>query len=141
MPEAVQFALPAVLVVLLLLWFVLRRSAGRPRDLVAPDPATGGGQGEVLRLARAGRTVEAVKLLSQQTGLPLLEAKQAVDALRAGGPLPARPGGLSGPVGDDEVRAEAARLVRAGKKIHAVKLVREHTNWSLAEAKRYVDRL
>ncbi|MGC4890833.1 50S ribosomal protein L7/L12 [Micromonospora sp. DT227] len=139
MPEAVQFALPAVLVVLLLLWFVLRRSAGRPRDLVAPDPVAGGGQGEVLRLARAGHTVEAVRLLRQQTGLPLLEAKQAVDALRAGGPLPAPPGGPVDPGGG--VRAEATRLVHAGKKIHAVKLVREHTNWSLAEAKRYVDRL
>ncbi|SCG63432.1 50S ribosomal protein L7/L12 [Micromonospora humi] len=141
MPEAVQFALLVVLVVLLLLVFVLRRAGGRPRDLVAPDPATGGGQGEVLRLARAGRTVEAVKLLREQTGLPLLEAKQAVDALRAGGTLPARSGDLAAPGVDDGVRAEATRLVRAGKKIHAVKLVREHTRWSLADAKRYVDRL
>ncbi|WP_343442937.1 50S ribosomal protein L7/L12 [Micromonospora schwarzwaldensis] len=139
MPAAVQFALLAVLVVLLVLVFALRRAAGRPRDLVAPGPAAAGGQGEVLRLVREGRTVEAVKLLRQQTGLPLLEAKQAVDALRAGGTLPARPGGPVDP--DGGVRAEATRLVRAGKKIHAVKLVREHTNWSLAEAKRYVDRL
>ncbi|MFI2711741.1 50S ribosomal protein L7/L12 [Micromonospora sp. NPDC018662] len=138
MPEAVQFALLAVLVVLLLLWLVLRRAAGRPRDLVAPDPAAGGGQGEVLRLAREGRTVEAVKLLRQQTGLPLLEAKQAVDALRAGGTLPARNAGVEV---DPGLRAEATRLARAGKKIHAIKLVREHTNWSLAEAKRYVERL
>ncbi|MCZ7439184.1 50S ribosomal protein L7/L12 [Micromonospora sp. WMMC241] len=139
MPEAVQFALLAVLVVLLLLAFVFRRATGRPRDLVTPDPASGGGQAEVLRLAREGRTVEAVKLLRQQTGLPLLEAKQTVDVLRAGGTLPARPAGPVDP--DGEVRAEATRLVRAGKKIHAVKLVREHTSWSLAEAKRYVDRL
>ena len=138
MAEGVQFALLVGLAVLLLV-FVLRRAAGRPRDLVAPDPATGGGQAEVLRLAREGRTVEAVKLLRQQTGLPLLEAKQAVDALRAGGTLPVAPAGPADP--DGEVRAEATRLVRAGKKIHAVKLVREHTSWSLAEAKRYVDRL
>ncbi|WFE38950.1 50S ribosomal protein L7/L12 [Micromonospora sp. WMMD998] len=138
MSEGVQFALLAGLAALLLV-LVFRRAAGRPRDLVAPDPATGGGQAEVLRLARAGRTVEAVKLLRQQTGLPLLEAKQAVDALRAGGTLPAAPAGPADP--DGEVRAAATRLVRAGKKIHAVKLVREHTSWSLAEAKRYVDRL
>ncbi|MFG1672693.1 50S ribosomal protein L7/L12 [Micromonospora sp. NPDC049282] len=139
MPEGPQFVLLAVIAMLLLLLFVFRRPSDRPRDLVAPDPTTGGGQAEVLRLARAGRTVEAVKLLRRQTGLPLLEAKQAVDALWTGGPPPAR---LAGPVDPDgEVRDEATRLVRAGKKIHAVKLVREHTSWSLAEAKRYVDRL
>ncbi|MDG4802338.1 50S ribosomal protein L7/L12 [Micromonospora sp. WMMD980] len=139
MPEGPQFVLLAVIAMLLLLLFVFRRPAGRPRDLLAPDPATGGGQGEVLRLAREGRTVEAVKLLREQTGLPLLEAKQAVDALRAGGVPPARPAGPADL--DDAVRAEATRLTHRGKKIHAVKLVREHTGWSLAEAKRYVDRL
>lgn len=36
---------------------------------------------------------------------------------------------------------EASRLVAAGKPIHAVKLVRERTGWSLSTAKAFVDRL
>ncbi|MFI7155184.1 50S ribosomal protein L7/L12 [Micromonospora chalcea] len=138
MSPAVQIALAvALVVVVFLLLLVLRRD--RPRDLVAPDrPA--GGQAEVLRLIHAGRRVEAVKLLREQTGLSLLEAKQAVDALAAGGswsPGPPAPGkGV-----DDAVRAEAARLLHRGEKIQAIKVVREHTHMSLADAKRYVEGL
>ncbi|RLQ03109.1 50S ribosomal protein L7/L12 [Micromonospora sp. BL1] len=141
MSPAVQIALAVALVVvvfLLLLLLALRR--GRPRDLVAPDRPAGDGQAEVLRLARAGRTVEAVKVLREQTGLSLLDAKRAVDVLVSGGtwsPGPPAPGkGV-----DDAVRAEAARLLYRGKKIQAIKVVREHTHMSLADAKRYVEGL
>ncbi|MET7469424.1 50S ribosomal protein L7/L12 [Micromonospora sp. NPDC005686] len=139
MSPAVQVALAvALVVVVFLLLLVLRRD--RPRDLVAPDRPAGGGQAEVLRLIHAGRKVEAVKLLREQTGLSLLEAKQAVDALSSGGTWsPGAP--APGTVVDDAVRAEAARLLHRGKKIQAVKVVREHTHMSLAEAKRYVESL
>ncbi|MFG3681593.1 50S ribosomal protein L7/L12 [Micromonospora chalcea] len=139
MSPAVQVALAvALVVVVFLLLLVLRRD--RPRDLVAPDRPAGDGQAEVLRLARAGRTVEAVKVLREQTGLSLLDAKRAVDVLAAGGTWsPGAPG--PGTVVDDAVRAEAARLLRRGKKIQAVKVVREHTHMSLADAKRYVEGL
>ncbi|WP_431942110.1 50S ribosomal protein L7/L12 [Micromonospora marina] len=139
MSPAVQIALAVTLVVVvLLLLLVLRRD--RPRDLVGPDHPAGDGQAEVLRLARAGRTVEAVKVLRRQTGLSLLDAKRAVDALVAGGswspgaPVPGR--GV-----DDAVRAEAARLLHRGRKIQAIKVVRERTQMSLADAKRYVEGL
>ena len=36
---------------------------------------------------------------------------------------------------------EARRLHQAGEKIPAIKVVREATNWGLAEAKNYVERL
>jgi len=36
---------------------------------------------------------------------------------------------------------EARRLHQAGEKIQAIKVVREATNWGLAEAKNYVERL
>ena len=139
MSPAVQIALAvALVVVVFLLLLVLRRD--RPRDLVAPDRPAGGGQAEVLRLIHAGRRVEAVKVLREQTGLSLLEAKQAVDALAVGGswsPGPPAPGkGV-----DDAVRAEAARLLHRGEKIQAIKVVREHTHMSLADAKRYVEGL
>ncbi|MEU8068447.1 50S ribosomal protein L7/L12 [Micromonospora sp. NPDC048169] len=138
MSPAVQVALAvALVVVVLLLLLVLRRD--RPRDLVAADrPA--GGQAEVLRLIHAGRQVEAVKVMREQTGLSLLDAKRAVDALAAGGTWP--PGAPAPGKGVDEaVRAEAARLLHRGKKIQAIKVVREHTHMSLADAKRYVESL
>ncbi|MFC0096155.1 50S ribosomal protein L7/L12 [Micromonospora marina] len=138
MSPAVQIALAVTLVVVLLLLLVLRRD--RPRDLVVPDRPAGDGQVEVLRLARAGRTVEAVRVLRRQTGLPLLDAKRAVDALVAGGSW--SPGGpVPGRGVDDAVRAEAARLLHRGRKIQAIKVVREHTHMSLADAKRYVEGL
>ncbi|MGC4895737.1 50S ribosomal protein L7/L12 [Micromonospora sp. DT31] len=141
MSPAVQIALAvALVVVLVLLLLVLRRD--RPQDLVAPDRPAGDGQAEVLRLARAGRTVEAIKVLREQTGLSLLDAKRVIDLLAAGGtwsPGVPAPGTITGV--DDAVRAEAARLLHRGRKIEAVKVVREHTHWSLADAKRYVDRL
>ncbi|MFI7248478.1 50S ribosomal protein L7/L12 [Micromonospora chalcea] len=139
MSPAVQIALAvALVVVVFLLLLVLRRD--RPRDLVAPDRPAGDGQAEVLRLARAGRTVEAVKVLREQTGLSLLDAKRAVDALAAGGSW--SPGAPAPGKGVDEaVRAEAARLLHRGKKIQAIKVVREHTQMSLADAKRYVEGL
>ncbi|MBC9006232.1 50S ribosomal protein L7/L12 [Micromonospora aurantiaca] len=139
MSPAVQIALAvALVVVVLLLLLVLRRD--RPRDLVAPDRPAGDGQAEVLRLASAGRTVEAVKVLREQTGLSLLDAKRAVDALAAGGSWPPGPPAPGKGV-DEAVRAEAARLLYRGKKIQAIKVVREHTHMSLADAKRYVEGL
>lgn len=138
MSEAVPVALVAALVVVVLVLLVLRR--GRPRDLVAPDRPAADGQAEVLRLARAGRTVEAVKVLRAQTALSLLDAKRVVDLLAAGGTWsPGVP--VPGANVDDAVRAEAARLLHRGRKIQAIKVVREHTNLSLADAKRYVERL
>ncbi|MFI6147239.1 hypothetical protein [Streptomyces sp. NPDC051109] len=48
--------------------------------IVEPEPA---GLDEVRALARDGRTVEAVRVYRRITGADLLEAKQAVEALRA----------------------------------------------------------
>ncbi|MFF0653998.1 50S ribosomal protein L7/L12 [Micromonospora tulbaghiae] len=139
MSPAVQIALAvALVVVVFVLLLALRR--GRPRDLVAPDRPAGDGQAEVLRLAREGRTVEAVKVLREQTGLSLLDAKRVVDLLASGGTWsPGAP--VPGTAVDDAVRAEATRLLHRGKKIQAVKVVREHTHMSLADAKRYVEGL
>ncbi|MFI7429281.1 50S ribosomal protein L7/L12 [Micromonospora sp. NPDC049836] len=140
MSPTVQVALVVVLVVVVLVPLLLRR--GRPRDLVAPDRPIGDGQAEVLRLARQGRTIDAVKVLRQQTGLSLLDAKRVVDLLAAGGTwTPGAPAPGTGSKVDDAVRAEAARLLQRGRKIQAIKVVREHTHLSLADAKRYVESL
>ncbi|MEE3920055.1 ribosomal protein L7/L12 [Micromonospora sp. BRA006-A] len=79
-------------------------------------------------------------MLREQTGLSLLDAKRAVDALAAGGawsPGPRRPGRAS----TRRCGPRPARLLYQGKKIQAIKVVREHTHMSLADAKRYVEGL
>ena len=75
-------------------WFQERRSSAvqlaavqRKLDLVmghlgiaAPEDA------EVVRHLENGRTIEAVRTYRKQTGLSLVEAKQAVDRIAAGRP-------------------------------------------------------
>jgi ribosomal protein L7/L12 len=93
--------------------------------------ADGAGQ-ELAELVRQGRKIEAIKLVREQTGCGLAEAKAAVEKLERGEPLEATP-----PAGDvtEEVRA----LVRAGRMIEAIKLYRERTGAGLKEAKDAVD--
>ncbi|MFU8850610.1 50S ribosomal protein L7/L12 [Micromonospora sp. SL1-18] len=151
MSPALQFALAAALAVVLVVLVALRLAAGRPRDLVARPPPGDGGpvaaappQAQVLRLIRQRRKIEAIKVLRQQTGLPLAEAKRVVDELAAGGPAPPWPDATgpaaTGPV-DDALRTAVAALAHQGKKIQAIKLLRDRTGWKLAEAKRYVESL
>lgn len=45
------------------------------------------------------------------------------------------------PDAQPHVRAEAIELVEQGRTIQAIKLVREHTRWSLVDAKNYVESL
>jgi hypothetical protein len=47
------------------------------------EPATPPGRDDVRELVRAGRIVEAVKLLRERERIPLAEARARVDALRA----------------------------------------------------------
>lgn len=61
----------------------------------AARPATIGRDDDVRRLAAAGQVIEAIKLLRQQTGLGLKEAKAAVDAMR-----PPKPSKSTGQVGE-----------------------------------------
>ena len=83
-------------------------------------------------LVKAGRTLEAVKLVREVTGCGLKEAKDAVDQLARGEAWRA-PSASGGPA--DEVLAEAVRgLIRQGRKVEAVKLYRERTGCGLREA-------
>lgn len=61
---------------------------GREPTATTQQPVSGHGpepgHEEVAALARAGRKVEAIKLLRSQTGLGLKEAKEAVEKMRGG---------------------------------------------------------
>jgi ribosomal protein L7/L12 len=109
-------------------------------DRLAAEPPVHHGPPEltrVLDLAASGKQIEAIKELRAVTGLGLRDAKDYVDALVATGEPPPPP--------SDEVGAatlaRARELVAAGKKIQAVKAVRDDTGWALGRAKDFVDRL
>jgi ribosomal protein L7/L12 len=114
----------------------------------------------VQDLLREGRKIEAIKRYRQENGVGLKEAKDAVDRLALGIPVPNRfddfdfngkqPadgdekkdsfGGSSNYASsrlDDEIRD----LLRRGNKINAIKRYREVKGVGLKEAKEAVDRM
>jgi len=92
----------------------------------------------LAELVKAGRILEAVKLVREVTGCGLKEAKDAVDQLARGEAAPAKSGGGSA----DEVLNEAVRqLLRRGAKLEAVKLYRERTGCGLKEAMDAVEKI
>ncbi|RIQ34780.1 hypothetical protein [Jiangella rhizosphaerae] len=115
-----------------------------------PTPSSPGAERPVLdraeldaavgALLAEGRLIPAVKLIRQQTGLGLAEAKAYADRLAAGAdsaPPPQSPRASISP----EAMARIQHLVAQGKKLQAVKELREHTRLGLREAKLTVDRM
>lgn len=94
---------------------------------------------EVLTLLSDKRKIEAVKLVRAHTYWGLKEAKDYVDAIQAGS-VPQAPFRIA-PADSlpEDVRSMALDLVGNGRKIEAIKLVREATRWGLKEAKDYVE--
>ena len=80
--------------------------------------------------------IEQVRAYREKHGVGLKEAKDAVEAQLLGQPTPLR---------DEKAilsaSEEVAALVRAGKKLEAIKRYREQTGMGLAEAKAAVDAL
>ena len=87
---------------------------------------------ELVELIRQGRMIEAIKLVREQTGCGLVEAKAAVDKLQR--EVVAGSGRLAG-----EEMDKIRELLRAGRKIEAIKLHRQQTGAGLKEAKDAVD--
>jgi ribosomal protein L7/L12 len=97
---------------------------------------------QVRKLAASGRTNEAIKLLREVTGLGLKEAKDAVERCVQGGSLDitedmaAHRAALHGAgQADGEIKA----LLESGRKIEAIKLMRERSGLDLATAKDIID--
>ena len=80
-----------------------------------------------------GNLVDAIKLLRQQTGLGLKEAKDLVDS-QVGGNVAKAARSWSG-----TLPASAAAALEQGNKVDAIRLLREHTGLGLAEAKASID--
>ncbi|HEV7654455.1 MAG TPA: hypothetical protein VGP36_06930 [Mycobacteriales bacterium] len=142
-----------VLVLVVLVLLVVVRVARRPGRDSPPRPVTtpvsAQLQARVRELTGAGQRIQAVKELREATGLSLLDAKNAVDAIAAGASLPVAPpagsasagsasaGSASGdPRGDLAYRARS--LAGAGREADAVRLVADETGMSAPEAEAFV---
>lgn len=134
---------------IMIVMLVLNRSWGNmPTRLEVPPPAAPGrGQSgpaddhTIRRLLAEGKNIEAIKRVREHTGMGLKEAKDYVEALAADPFLtPPSPETATTTVPGD-VEHAARQLLAEGKKIQAIKLVREHTGMGLKEAKEYVESL
>lgn len=97
---------------------------------------------EVRKLVASGRTIDAIKLYREITGLGLKEAKDAIDRCADGGSLElaegidARKAALeAGALVGGEIRG----MLEAGRKIEAIKLLRARSGLDLAAAKDIID--
>jgi ribosomal protein L7/L12 len=95
---------------------------------------------EVRMLIGYGNKMEAIRVVREKLGLDLKDAKDLVDAMEHGAPIPMEDAAPS-PEAMDNVDSEVRELVSAGKLIDAIKLVREQKGLGLKEAKAYVEQL
>ncbi len=91
----------------------------------------------IADLIREGRKIEAIKELREATGIGLKEAKDEIDRLERTLEGTSASTSSSGQDLPDDVRA----LVASGKKIEAIKALRERTGMGLREAKEAVERV
>ncbi len=103
---------------------------------------------------RRGRKIEAIKRVREATSCGLKEAKEAVERFAATGEfaagVPSNPAVIRAPLtsprataslDDPTVSQQARALLAEGKKIQAIKVVRDLTNCGLKDAKEFVESL
>ena len=139
-------ALPVILTKLL---------SGKSRDSAvvrgAPVPASAPAaeprrpddlRSEVASLLAQGGKLEAIKLLRDKKGLPLAAAKEAVETIgREEAVVAPAPGLMETIQRAQQTSEEVQRLALTGRKIEAIKLLREKSGLGLKEAKDLVDRI
>jgi ribosomal protein L7/L12 len=106
---------------------------GKP--LPSKEPVDSSFEGQIISLLGQNQKIAAIKLYREKTGVGLKEAKDAVEALEQGKPLPSRE-----PV-DSSFEGQIISLLEQGQKIGAIKLYREKTGVGLKEAKDFIDAL
>jgi ribosomal protein L7/L12 len=144
-----EIAVIVALVIVAIVLFARGRARSTDVALIPAAPPTAAAPvsddlAEAVRvLVTQNKKIEAVKLVRERSGLGLKEAKDWVDALETGQPiaLAAVPTAAPAPLDTLELESAARVLVSQGKKIQAVKLVRDHTGLGLKEAKDWVERL
>ena len=96
---------------------------------------------DIRDLAEAGRLIEAIRLYRERHGVDLAEARDAVERLRSGEAPAASAPPVERTALDPALLAEIDGLLRDGKRIPAIKLLRERfSTFGLKEAKDEIDR-
>ena len=97
---------------------------------------------EVTSLLAQGGKMEAIKLMRDKKGLGLAEAKAAVETIGREEAIVAPAPGLMATIQRaQQMSEEVRRLATTGRKIEAIKMLREKSGIGLKEAKDLVDRL
>ena len=97
---------------------------------------------EVATLLAQGGKMEAIKLMRDKKGLPLAAAKEAVETIcREEAIVTPAPGLMATIQRAQQMSEEVRRLAKTGRKVEAIKLLREKSGLGLKEAKDLVDRL
>ena len=94
---------------------------------------------QVRKLVAAGRLIDAIKLYREATGLGLKEAKDAIDRVAAGRSLEADVAARDTVQAVVEIDGEVKKLLHAGRKIEAIKLLRHRSGVDLKTAKDIID--
>ena len=130
------------LVVVVVVIFAIDRATTVPPPVEPASSGADANRATIEALIRGDRKIEAIKLYREKYGVSLKEAKDAVDAIHAGRPLPAPsvppPAAAAPPAAG---MAEVERLARQRLKLQAIKAYRELTGAGLKEAKDAVERL
>ncbi len=94
---------------------------------------------QVLDLLDRGEKLNAVKLYKEHSGLTLLEAKKAVEALARGEAMPSSSFNQPEACIDSATESELVRLLGRGEKLEAIKLYRKVTGSGLKDSKEAVE--
>ena len=98
----------------------------------------------VRKLMASGQTIEAIKLVRDETGLGLKEAKDAVERCAQGGSLDIAEEQIvqrGAPQGEAQVDSEIKALLDSGRKIEAIKMLRMRSGLDLKASKDIIDGL
>jgi ribosomal protein L7/L12 len=103
-----------------------------PAEVAAGGAHSGELEAELRALLAGGQKIEAIRRFREATGAGLAAAKEAVEALAAGGTSGADP---------ETIEGELLALLQKGEKIAAIKHYRERTGAGLRDAKEVIEAL
>lgn len=100
---------------------------------------------EVVKMIMQDRKIPAIKYVKDNTGVGLAEAKAFVDSVEATCEKIQLQSPETQSQGFDGVSDELVKLVKnllfEGRKMEAIKIVKDNSNWGLKECKDFVERL
>ena len=104
-------------------------------------PGAAAGLDEIRQLAGDGNLVEAIRRYRQAYGVDEVEARNALETLQSGRQATAAAPGMRAPDELTQALEEVQRRLKAGDKIGAIKVYREHYDVGLERAKYAVEQI